>query len=103
MMRSNPDVCFQVDQIISSSEWRSVVAWGTYEELAGEDAEQALEQLMRWTTDDAADEPLASGRSFRHLARQVLQYGVIYRIPLVERSGRFQQSLPSSMDWHWQQ
>ena len=29
-----PDVCFEVDQINSNKNWKSVVAWGTYEEIS---------------------------------------------------------------------
>lgn len=103
MMRSNPNVCFQADQISSPFEWRSVIAWGTYEELSGEEAENALEQLMRWTA-NSDDDGYAlgmppSGHSLRQLTRQLLQVGVIYRIRLSEKTGRFQQSLSSQMDW----
>src|SRR5436190_15863018 len=33
MMRRNPDVCFEAEDTKSLSKWRSVVAWGSYEEL----------------------------------------------------------------------
>ena len=36
MMRKYPDVCFQVDQIKEYNNWKSVVAWGQYQELTGE-------------------------------------------------------------------
>ena len=32
-MRINPKVCIQVDEIVSQSEWMSVIANGTYQEL----------------------------------------------------------------------
>ena len=34
-MRQNPKVCIQVDEIANHSEWVSVIATGTYEELPG--------------------------------------------------------------------
>jgi nitroimidazol reductase NimA-like FMN-containing flavoprotein (pyridoxamine 5'-phosphate oxidase superfamily) len=34
-MRQNPKVCIQVDEISNQSEWVSVIANGTYEELPG--------------------------------------------------------------------
>ncbi len=33
MMRSNPEVCFEVEQVDNLANWRSVIAWGKYEEL----------------------------------------------------------------------
>lgn len=34
MMRKNPNVCFEVDRIDALSRWRSVIAWGHFEELS---------------------------------------------------------------------
>ena len=31
MMRQNPSVCFEVDQMDNLANWRSVILWGTYE------------------------------------------------------------------------
>jgi uncharacterized protein len=28
MMRANPHVCFEVDRVVSQSNWQSVIAWG---------------------------------------------------------------------------
>jgi nitroimidazol reductase NimA-like FMN-containing flavoprotein (pyridoxamine 5'-phosphate oxidase superfamily) len=33
MMRTNPMVCFEVDVMESMSNWRSVIAWGKFEEI----------------------------------------------------------------------
>jgi nitroimidazol reductase NimA-like FMN-containing flavoprotein (pyridoxamine 5'-phosphate oxidase superfamily) len=44
MMRTNPAVCFEVDDYVRGS-WRSVIGYGRYEELAGEDAELAIALL----------------------------------------------------------
>ena len=47
MMRANPRVCVEVDEydVDGRGSWRSVIAQGVYEELAGEDAEAALALL----------------------------------------------------------
>jgi uncharacterized protein len=44
MMRANPQVCFEVDQIHTYNSWQSVIAWGKYEEVL-EPAEK--ESLMK--------------------------------------------------------
>ena len=47
MMRENPVVCFEVEQLQGTSNWRTVIVFGRFEELAGEIADAALENL-RW-------------------------------------------------------
>lgn len=44
-MRANPEVCSQVDEIDDMANWRSVIAWGRYEELKGELAIAAMNLL----------------------------------------------------------
>lgn len=44
MMRQSPSVCFEVDEYERGS-WRSVIAYGEYEELAGAEAERAIALL----------------------------------------------------------
>ncbi|MGZ8558930.1 MAG: pyridoxamine 5'-phosphate oxidase family protein, partial [Chitinophagaceae bacterium] len=36
MMRKNPAVCFEVDEMKSFTNWKSVIAWGEYQELTNE-------------------------------------------------------------------
>src|SRR6516164_7479233 len=54
-MRANPKVCVQVDEIANQSQWVSVIANGTYEELGepqslveSTHARQLLEKRHRW-------------------------------------------------------
>ncbi len=69
-MRANPDVCFEVEHIVDVASWRTVVAWGKYEELSGE-AEAAALRLLGVSPE--VTRPIA------------------YRIVLSERSGRFER------------
>ena len=95
MMRANPEICFQVDHRAGLSDWQSVIAWGTFEELQGFDATRAMELLLDRllpllagadpsATGDKARATLAPGTPVEHL--------VVYRIRLRERTGRFEQS-----------
>lgn len=95
MMRANPEVCFQVDRRTGLSDWQSVIAWGTFEELQGGEAARAMELLLDRllpvlasegapATRDEARETLAAGTPVARLA--------IYRIRLRERTGRFERS-----------
>ena len=95
MMRANPEVCFQVDHRSGLSNWQSVIAWGTFEELQGHEATRAMDLLLDRllpllasegtpATRDEARETLAAGAPVERLA--------IYRIRLRERTGRFEKS-----------
>lgn len=81
MLRENPRVCVEVDQYDADGKgsWRSVIAHGTCEELAGEEIEPAL-ALMRERFARTA------GRSAE--PRPVGPNVVILRIRLDEISGR---------------
>jgi len=64
MLRENPRVCAEVDEYDADGRgsWRSVIAHGTYEELAGEEIEPALalmrERFARTAGRTAAPRPL---------------------------------------------
>jgi nitroimidazol reductase NimA-like FMN-containing flavoprotein (pyridoxamine 5'-phosphate oxidase superfamily) len=46
MMRANPDVCLQVEEIKSLFDWVSVIIWGRFQELKdGTEAERGLRLL----------------------------------------------------------
>ena len=87
MMRTNPEVGFEVDDIEDMANWRSVIAHGRYEELTGDMAIAAAKliaaRLGPLTTSETAG---PSGRA-RGAKPQVS-----YRIRLVERSGRYEKS-----------
>jgi uncharacterized protein len=95
MMRANPHVCFEVDRVINQSNWQSVIAWGTYEELHADEAMGGLERLLKrlgpLVLGPAASTPRALSAPLVSLAHQLLQSGVVYRIVLTERSGRFER------------
>lgn len=86
-MRSNPTVCFEVDRLESLSEWRSVVALGTFSELEAGAAEVAMELLRRRLA------PLVASAT-SHPDSRVHTSGLpwsVFRILLGERSGRFER------------
>jgi uncharacterized protein len=81
MLRENPRVCVEVDEYDTDGmgSWRSVIAHGTFEELAGEEIEPAL-ALMRERfarTAGRSAEPRALGPNV-----------VVLRISFDEVSGR---------------
>ncbi len=87
MMRANPDVCFEVEQIENLANWRSVVAEGQFEELEGSDATSAAELLV--------DRLMPLMASATATPQSMTPHGmttdsVIYSILLGKKSGRYE-------------
>jgi hypothetical protein len=97
MMRNNPSVCFEVDEVQNFTNWRSVVLWGVYQELSDERSRSYAmkafaEKMMHVKNSVTALSPELSkagmgGEDFQYLAIKP----VIYRIVINERSGRFEK------------
>jgi nitroimidazol reductase NimA-like FMN-containing flavoprotein (pyridoxamine 5'-phosphate oxidase superfamily) len=91
MLRSNPSVCFEVDRVERLTDWRSVVAWGRFEELDGAEAdfaEQLLIDRLRPLLPGAIAQPTRPGQAGGRPAGTVERRAVVYRIVLSERTGR---------------
>lgn len=98
MMRANPNICFEVDQIDNLSNWRSVIVWGTYEELNGEDRENGLrllvERLAPLVTGESSHPTPHDGPdvgSTMHVLNRSSRHGVVFRIKLDEMTGRYEK------------
>jgi len=93
MMRENPEVCFEIEQVESMANWRSVIAHGTFEELSGEEASRATELLMErflpflGSTSETMPSPHGAAS---HAPESGNHQAVVYRICLTERSGRYE-------------
>lgn len=94
MLRENPAICFQTDVMPDMGNWQSIICWGQFEELKEEaDRLQAVQLLS------ARQFPLVSSRNM-HLnsswpfhssdIREVT--GVLFRIRLTEKTGRYERS-----------
>lgn len=90
MMRENPNICFQVDQIADTFQWRSVILWGTYEELSGEQRQQVMQALihriMPLTTKPTQEPSHAISAEFQDNL-------IVYRIKVNYGSGRFESHI----------
>lgn len=95
MLRQNPLVCVEVDRIDTLSNWRSVIAWGRFEELSGVEAVEGLgrlrdrlQPLMPSETTPSALHPSGDDRSIPRKD----SHAAVYRIRLLETTGRFESS-----------
>lgn len=94
MMRNNPQVCFEVDEMHSFTNWKSVIAWGEYQELTDErDRYYAMRlfvdrmmhvkisQSAKISTDDSGN---VHSRMYSN------RRPVIFRIVIAEKTGKYE-------------
>ena len=94
LLRQNPECCFEVDTMNNLADWRSVIAWGTFEELAGEEASKASDQLVKKLASLRPSEtshPQRMGPSSSVRTTTQGKNPIIYRILLKEKSGRYER------------
>lgn len=95
MMRANKNVCVEIDRMYNHANWRSVVAWGEYEELGGDEALKAKEMLIARfkpkLTSASASPERATYADHGALEGGPRNKAVIYRIKLTEKTGRFER------------
>jgi nitroimidazol reductase NimA-like FMN-containing flavoprotein (pyridoxamine 5'-phosphate oxidase superfamily) len=94
MMRKNPHVCFEVDEMKSFTNWKSVIAWGEYQELIDQhDRFLAMRffayRMMQIKISKTAIVP-AMAEGIPHLSSPWNINPIIYRIVITEKTGRFE-------------
>jgi nitroimidazol reductase NimA-like FMN-containing flavoprotein (pyridoxamine 5'-phosphate oxidase superfamily) len=92
MMRANPQVCFEIEQVDDLANWRSVIAWATFEELHGAEAERAMQLLVGRLMPLIASEtsrPLHPSEALR--VELGGRNAVAYRLRITEKTGRFEE------------
>ena len=92
MMRKNPKVCFQVEQVDNMANWRSVIVWGKFEELKNKTEQEKAQKILinglqAFTTGDSVKPPKDTGDMRPHKEEKP----VFYRISIEEISGRFEK------------
>jgi|SRR5690554_5159060 nitroimidazol reductase NimA-like FMN-containing flavoprotein (pyridoxamine 5'-phosphate oxidase superfamily) len=91
MMRQNPKVCFQVDDIDNMANWRSVIVWGEYEEL--DDIVQQNEgvAIMSDRFEPYAMSATVAPSPHAKTGEKSLR-AVVFRIKVTEKTGRYEKS-----------
>lgn len=88
MMRDNPNVCFEVDNMDNLANWRSVIAWGAFEELHGPRAHEAMRFLV-----DKIELRLSGPPGASVHPNSATEPVVVFRIKLDQKTGRFERRL----------
>lgn len=94
MMRKNPEICFEVDEITSFTNWKSVIVWGTYQELEDERERYTamklfVDRVMRMKISETAVPPEITEQRVHPRSPGYLK-PVIYRIVVNKRTGRYE-------------
>jgi hypothetical protein len=94
ILRNNPECCFEVDVMKDMTNWKSVIAWGTYEELKNEEAANVMEKLINKLAPLMPSEtshPPRMGPAPTVRTSTFAKDPIIYRIKLKEKTGRFER------------
>jgi len=94
MMRRNPRVCFEVDEIKNPDQWKSVMVWGEYQELNDERdryyaMKQFVDRMIHLKISESAIPPEGEAHRVYPGANGNVR-PVIYRIVITGKSGRFE-------------
>ncbi|HUJ57024.1 MAG TPA: pyridoxamine 5'-phosphate oxidase family protein [Kofleriaceae bacterium] len=93
MMRENPSVCFEVEDLRHLPRWSSVIVHGHYEELHGTIADAALEQLVArlGSSPPAASSMPWEGAGVHEPTSHAQRPDVVFRIVIDEKTGRWER------------
>jgi nitroimidazol reductase NimA-like FMN-containing flavoprotein (pyridoxamine 5'-phosphate oxidase superfamily) len=102
IMRKNPNVCFEVENMSNMANWKTVICWGEFEELLDDkDRHEALEKLQDRILPafPSATTKLSPSWPFRESNIDNIN-GLLFRIRLTKKTGRFENdATPSFMSW----
>ncbi len=95
MMRKNPNVCLQIDNMNFMDNWQSVITWGRFEELMpGEKRIEALRKLMNRMLPIITSEMVRISPQWPFPMEEPENIeGVVYRIRILEKTGRFEKNM----------
>ena len=87
MMRTYPDVCFEIDEVQNFTNWKSVILWGTYQELPDERNRIAA---MKEFAEKMIHIKIGSTAHLKDTSHVSVK-PVIFRIVIIEKTGRFER------------
>jgi nitroimidazol reductase NimA-like FMN-containing flavoprotein (pyridoxamine 5'-phosphate oxidase superfamily) len=94
MMRENPKVCFEVDILENMGNWKSVISWGHFEEVTDpEERKKSIQKLLDRTIPLIPSQTVQITPHWPFPPRDLNKVeGIIYRIMLDEKTGRFEKN-----------
>ena len=98
MMRKNPKICFEVGEMKDMANWKSVIAWGEFEELSEPNLRnEAMKKLVDRILPLVSSETTHLSPHWPFPANDVGEMkGIAFRIKLNKKTGRFESSPSTS-------
>jgi nitroimidazol reductase NimA-like FMN-containing flavoprotein (pyridoxamine 5'-phosphate oxidase superfamily) len=95
IMRQNPEVCFEVDEIQSIFRWQSVIVWGTFKEVNDLAERQRIMQALIHRIMPLSVNP--DNHPSHGIAESDSEIGtsvelIVYQIAVNKKTGRFENS-----------
>lgn len=97
IMRANPEVCIEIDEVDDIFNWRSIIAKGIYEELTGNESLKAFDLIYKSLSEiiNKANShnihPHETGKTI-HRRDIPINSTIVYRIKLINITGRYERS-----------
>jgi uncharacterized protein len=94
IMRTNPEICFEIDKWKEDGSWKSVIVWGEYEEITSIKAQRAAMKVF--TSQMARVIPnyksMPSHGYVRGTKKETDPFkSIVFRIKIREKTGRFEE------------
>lgn len=93
LMRENPGVCFEVDNIKDITNWQSVIAWGKFEEITeAKEKQQILQKLIDRIKPFMIDDSVTWEHGFVDNESDIGKTIelIVYKIIVSKKTGRFE-------------
>lgn len=94
IMRTNPNVCFEVEQMDNMANWKTVIAQGIYEELTEPAVRQiAIDKLMKRNFPFPSSSTVKFSKHWPFSPENEAEVGgIFFRIQLTDKQGRYEKS-----------
>lgn len=94
MVRKNPRVCFQIDELKDMANWKSVVVWGECEELPNDgNRKKAIETLLKRSLPISSSVTTHLGAYWPFAPEDTKEIaGIVFRIKIRTKTGRFEST-----------
>jgi nitroimidazol reductase NimA-like FMN-containing flavoprotein (pyridoxamine 5'-phosphate oxidase superfamily) len=92
VMRENPNVCFEVDNLENLASWQSVIAWGEYEEISDpKKREKALHILFNRKLPTVVSNTIKLCEDWPFVPGNLNDVpGIVFRINVTKKTGRYE-------------
>jgi len=102
MMRKNPKICFQIDEMQDMANWKSVIVWGDFEELiAKNERSKALKILLHRPLPIVSSITTHLGETwpFTSPTEEELDRipGIVFRVFLTQKTGKLEATSESPL------